>query len=248
MRHRIKYRKLNRTSEHRKALRRNMAQNLIEHGQITTTLAKAKDIQPFFERLVTLAIKARSRVAADDPAGALRARRCIHRLLGDRGMIPKNHLEAYAGMSNAARAKSLRMASGRRYRTGEPRGRLTFTAQAVTYRLIETIAPRFEDRPGGYTRLIRLPQRRIGDSSKLATVQLVGDEEAPASLTKAERSARRRRADARYAMAIRLAKSWTGSGRGAGKTEQEGKSESPPEAEATPPEDSNGPAGEETTE
>ena len=233
MRHRIQHRKLNRTSEHRKALRRNMAQNLIEHGQITTTLAKARDLQPFFERLVTLAIRARARAALDDAAGALRARRSLNRLLGDRVLIPKDHQEAYAGMSDAARTKSVRMASGRRYRTGEPRGRLAFTAEAVTHRLIETLAPRFEERPGGYTRLIRLPRRRIGDCSKLATVQLVGDEEAPTSLTKPKRSARRRRADARYAMAIRLSKSWVGSRRGAAKEDESAVEEAPtPEVDA----------------
>ena len=49
MRHRVDHRKLNRTSEHRKALLRNMAQSLIEHGQITRTLPKAKTLRPFFE-------------------------------------------------------------------------------------------------------------------------------------------------------------------------------------------------------
>ena len=219
MRHRIHHRKLNRTSEHRKALRRNMAQSFVEHGQVTTTLAKAKDIRPFVERLVTLAVKARARASARDDAGALRARRAIHRLLGDRGIIPQNQREAYDGMSDAARAKTLRMESGRRYRTGEPKGRLAFTAESVTHRLLESVAPRFEDRPGGYTRLIRLSTRRIGDSSQLATVQLVGEEEAPVSLTKPGRSARRRRTDARYAMAIKAAKSWTSRGRSAAETD-----------------------------
>ncbi len=74
MRHRIHHRKLNRTSEHRKALHRNMAQSLIEHGRITTTLAKAKDLRPFFEKLVTLAVKTRRLSAVNDAAGALAAR------------------------------------------------------------------------------------------------------------------------------------------------------------------------------
>ncbi len=212
MRHRIHHRKLNRTSEHRKALRRNMAQSLIEHGQVTTTLPKAKDIRPFFERLVTLAVKARTRAAQNDAAGSLRARRAIHHLLGDRAIIPKEHQDAYEGMTDAARARTLRMASGRRYRTGEPRGRLAFTAESVSHYLIEKVAPRFEDRPGGYTRLIRLAKRRIGDNSALAMIQLVGDEEAPLSLTKPARSARRTRTDSRYAMAIRVAKAWSGKG------------------------------------
>ena len=206
MRHRVSHRKLNRTSEHRKALRRNLAQSLIEHGRITTTLAKAKDVRSFFERLVTLAVRTRKLAAADDAAGSLRARQAIHRLLGDRGVVPSAHRAAYEEMSDAARAKTMRMFSGRRYRTGEPRGRLAFTAESVMHRLIETVAPKFEDRPGGYVRLIRLAERRLGDASPRAVLQLVGDEEAPTSLTKPKRSARRRRADARYAAAIRGSK------------------------------------------
>ena len=210
MRHRIHQRKLNRTSEHRKAMLRNMAQNLVEHGQITTTLAKAKTLRPVFERIVTLAVTTRKLTAGDDRDGALRARRKLQQLLGDRGIVPKDHRDTYASMSDAHRVKSMRMPSGRRYRTGEPKGRLAFTAESVIHRLIEKIAPRFEDRTGGYTRLLRLPKPRLGDCSPVAVLQLVGDEEAPVSLTKPARSARRRRADARYAMAISAAKSWAG--------------------------------------
>ena len=195
---------------------RNLAQNLIEHGKITTTLPKAKTLRPYFEKLVTMAVRARKLTAAQDAAGALRARRAIHKLLSDRAVIDEKHRSAYAGMSDAARAKTLRMSSGRRYRTGEAKGRLEFTAESVTHRLIENVAARYLDRPGGYTRLIRMPDRRLGDASPLAMLQLVGGEEAPVSLTKPARSARKRRAEARYAMAARAAKTW------AGKTRSEG--------------------------
>lgn len=211
MRHRVSQRKLNRTTSHRKALHRNLAQSLIEHGQVTTTVPKAKDLRPYIERLVTLAIKVRRRKQDGDAAGSLRARRAIHKILSDRGIVPKEHREVYASMSDAARAKTMRMASGRRHRTGEPRGRLAFTAESVTQRLIETIAPKFEDRPGGYTRLIRLSKRRIGDAAFCAVVQFVGEEEPPTTLTKPARSARRRQADGRYALAVKLAKGWRGS-------------------------------------
>ena len=206
MRHRIHHRKLNRTSEHRKALLRSLAQSLVEHGRITTTLPKAKTIRPYVERLVTLAVRARKLRADGDMAGALRARRSIHRLLGDRSLVPAAHRDTYASMSDAARKKTMRMGSGRRYRTGEAKGRLAFTGESVTHRLIEGVAPRFEDRPGGYTRIIQLGKRRLGDASPLAMVQWVGDEEVPTALAKPARSARRRRTDARYAMAIKLAK------------------------------------------
>ena len=57
MRHGLAHRKLNRTSEHRKAMFANMASSLIEHEQIVTTLPKAKDLRPINEKLVTLAKK-----------------------------------------------------------------------------------------------------------------------------------------------------------------------------------------------
>jgi large subunit ribosomal protein L17 len=57
MRHRVGHRKLGRTSSHRQAMFRNMAAALIKHEQITTTLAKAKELRPYTEKLVTLAKK-----------------------------------------------------------------------------------------------------------------------------------------------------------------------------------------------
>jgi len=227
MRHRIRQKKLNRTSEHRKALHRNLAQSLIEHGQVRTTLPKARDLKPFCERLITLAVKVRKHRAAKEATKALTVRRTIHKMLGDRGLVPKEHQEAYQDMSDAARAKAMRMPSGRRHRTGDPKGRLAFTAESVAHRLIETVAAQYEDRPGGYTRLIRLADRRLGDASWLAILQLVGNEEAPGPLTRPAKTARRKRADARYGMAIKLAKS-RGEGRSTSKA-------SKPAAEAEPP-------------
>ncbi|MEK6799369.1 MAG: 50S ribosomal protein L17 [Planctomycetota bacterium] len=221
MRHRRHFRRLNRTMEHREALRRNMAQSLLEHGQITTTGPKAKNLRPFVERIVSLAVKVRRCADAKDPGGALSARRAIHKMMTDRSMIPADRRSDYNMMSDAERARTLRSHSGKRHRTGDPKGRLEFTAESVTRRLVETIAPRYMDRPGGYTRIIRLAQTRIGDSARLAILQLVGREEPPGALTKPGKSARRRRADARYSFAVKLAKQRsaspggrTGSGRG----------------------------------
>jgi large subunit ribosomal protein L17 len=73
MRHRVAGRKLQRTSSHRAALFRNMAAALIKHEQITTTVAKAKELRPYVEKLITLAKK-----------GGLSNRRLAHaRLLDD---------------------------------------------------------------------------------------------------------------------------------------------------------------------
>ena len=77
MRHRVGGRKLQRTSSHRTALFRNMAAALIKHEQITTTLAKAKELRPYTEKLVTLAKK-----------GGLSNRRLAHaRLLDDAQLV-----------------------------------------------------------------------------------------------------------------------------------------------------------------
>ncbi len=77
MRHRMGGRKLQRTSSHRTAMFRNMAAALIKHEQITTTLAKAREIRPYTEKLVTLAKK-----------GGLSNRRLAHaRMLDDKQLV-----------------------------------------------------------------------------------------------------------------------------------------------------------------
>ncbi|WP_219892518.1 50S ribosomal protein L17 [Aquisediminimonas profunda] len=78
MRHRVGGRKLQRTSSHRAALFRNMAAALIKHEQITTTLAKAKELRPYTEKLVTLAKK-----------GGLSNRRLAHARLLDEAQLTK---------------------------------------------------------------------------------------------------------------------------------------------------------------
>jgi large subunit ribosomal protein L17 len=202
MRHRIALRKLNRTTSHRRALRRNLAQSLFEHGQITTTLPKAKDVQRFTEKLITLAKKAK--------AGDLGARRRVLSVLTDRAVIATENQSAYDDMPLAKRKKVLRARTGRRYRTGEPKAGMAFTAESIVRRLIEDIAPQFADRPGGYTRVVKLAKTRIGDNGAQAVLQLVGKEEDPGSVTKPKKTGRRRRADSRYAAAAKGARRTTG--------------------------------------
>ncbi len=198
MRHRLAFRKLGRTMEHRKALRRNQAQSLFEHGQITTTLQKAKDLRPFAERMITLAKKARQ--------GDLGARRRLQSLLTERFFVPVEHQDEYDNMSNARRRAVRRSRSGRHYRTGEGKGSLPFTVMAISHRLINEIAERYEDREGGYTRIIRLAKTRLGDQGAQAVLQLVGEEEVPSNVPKPAKSARRRRIDARYAAVVKSGK------------------------------------------
>jgi large subunit ribosomal protein L17 len=175
-----------------------MAQSLFEHGQITTTLAKAKDLRPFVERLITLARRARG--------GSLPARQRLTALLGDRAIIPADYQEQYEEMSDAGRAKVLRMRSGRRHRLGQARGGQKFTAVSVIHHMINEVAPRFAERAGGYTRVIRLGGVHKGDSAPMAVLQLIGEEESPGTVTRPEKTARKRRTERRYAAAAKAAK------------------------------------------
>ena len=78
MKHRIKGKKLNRTSSHRKALLKNMSQALIKHEQIITTLVKAKTLKPYFDKLITIGKK-----------GSLSARRQAISKVGDIKLVEK---------------------------------------------------------------------------------------------------------------------------------------------------------------
>jgi large subunit ribosomal protein L17 len=175
-----------------------MAQSLFEYGQIQTTLTKAKDLRPWVERIITLARKARG--------GNLAARQRLTQLLGDRAIIPAENQEDYEDMSDSARQRVLRSRSGRRYRLGQARGGQKFTAVSVIHHLINEVAGRYEDRPGGYTRVIKLGKRGRNDNAPLAVLQLVGQEEAPGTVTRPEKTARSRRTERRYAAAAKAAK------------------------------------------
>ena len=65
MKHNIKHRKLNRTSSHRKALLMNLSNSLLKHEQITTTLAKAKELRPFVEKLISLGKKYSAKITKE---------------------------------------------------------------------------------------------------------------------------------------------------------------------------------------
>ena len=120
MKHKIKGKKLNRTSSHRKALFKNMAQAIIKHEQIITTLPKAKTMKPIVDKLITLAKK-----------GSLHARRQAFSKLRDEKMVTK---------------------------------------------LFGTLASRYADRTGGYTRVLKAGFR-YGDSAAMAVIELVDRDE-----------------------------------------------------------------------
>ena len=136
MRHRVAYRKLGRVTEHRLAMLRNQASALIEHERIQTTVARAKELRPFVERIISVA--KRSLSAPEKSAHHVTARRVVGADIADRVVLRK---------------------------------------------LFDTIAPRYTDRPGGYTRLLRLGHRR-GDGAEVAEVELIGSEYNPESADK----------------------------------------------------------------
>lgn len=116
MRHKHGYRKLGRTSSHRKALFKNLCIALITHGKIETTIQKAKELRGVIEKLVT---KAR--------VGDLNSHRLVFASLQDK---------------------------------------------ASTKKLVDEIAPKYKDRTGGYTRILKT-RIRTGDAASMAIIELV---------------------------------------------------------------------------
>jgi large subunit ribosomal protein L17 len=116
MRHKHGYRRLSRTSSHRKALLKNMAIALIEREKIETTLPKAKELKRYVEKLITKAA-----------SGDLNAHRAVFTLLQDK---------------------------------------------TTTNKLVTEIAPKFADRNGGYTSVVKTRIRR-GDATQMAFISFV---------------------------------------------------------------------------
>lgn len=121
MKHRKRGRRLGRTPAHRASLRRNLLRNFIRHERLTTTVAKAKEIKPHLEKLISLA---RTKSLAH-------VRRALAILGHDRELVAK---------------------------------------------LFDSIGPRFRDRPGGYTRILKLAKPRLGDAAPRARLELVTEE------------------------------------------------------------------------
>jgi len=180
MRHRTAGKQLSRTTSHRKALRRNMAASLIQHGAIRTTEAKAKELRCFVEKIITIARQ-----------GTLHARRRVISELGDRAMTDSEG---------------------------------AFLDKTVVQKLFDEVAPAYADRPGGYTRIVRVDERRIGDAGSQVILQLVGqagEEESGPSKT----SRRKRRAAKRHEAAAEIPEAEAPQGEGEADTGQEDQAE-----------------------
>jgi large subunit ribosomal protein L17 len=151
MRHLKAHRKLGRTSEHRTSMLRNLATSLINSRdeRIVTTLPKAKELRPFIERAITLSRRARNLTTEGSEARALHLRRQA------------------AGFFHAGNIGITALA-GRR---GQGRPERSAGVAALR-RLFEELGERYQDRPGGYTRILKLGHRD-GDRAELAIIELV---------------------------------------------------------------------------
>ncbi len=167
MRHRVAGRQLSRNTAHRRAMRRNMAQSLIEHETISTTIQKAKEIKPFVEKLITLAKR-----------GKLQHRRRAISLLGNRRIVALED--------------------------GEPVQKGT-----VIGKLFSELGPRYLDRPGGYSRIVHLSLRRLGDNGQLVLLQLLGKDEPVKKVRKTAAKKRSRRKAKAAAQAAKPAQAET---------------------------------------
>ena len=135
MRHRVAGKKLNRSSGHRKALRRNMVTALLYHERIETTEAKAKAIRGQAEKLITLAKRGLA-AEGEDAARGVHARR-----------LAAGRMDRWITDSSGTRVDILE-------------------------KLFGEIAPRYMDRPGGYTRIYKLGPRK-GDAAPMVLLELV---------------------------------------------------------------------------
>ncbi len=164
MRHGRAGRHFKRDSGQRRALYRGLMTELFRHERIETTEAKARAIRPLAERLVTKARRGRSKRLidlakqrnADLLSAWFNAKKAAQLIeLAERG--DEKALEQMAQqMALHARRQVL----------------ATLTDKEIAHKLVDEIAPRFEDRPGGYTRMFKLGMRH-GDASKMALLELV---------------------------------------------------------------------------
>jgi large subunit ribosomal protein L17 len=179
---------------------RNLASGLFEHGQVVTTLQKAKAVQPFVEKIVS-----------DAKEGSLASRRRVIAKLGGNRLgfswmyLPKNASDAEKDAVNKLRDRATGFfdipssSDVERNRYGELR-----RAPKLVKHIFDHVAPRFADRAGGYTRVVKLGKHRIGDGTELVLLQFVGNEDGPE--IGGRPSTRRRQADKRTAFLAKLKK------------------------------------------
>lgn len=171
MRHRRRGRKLGRNPKHQRALLRHLASALFlterdaegednapkVKGRITTTTPKAKEVRPLVEKCITIARKG---LVAEEAAAK-------HGTKADRGAAEWKTWRQSDRWTEWAQAIAPAVAARRRCL------QLLGDKDAVRV-LFAEVAPRFSDRPGGYTRIIKLSKPRLGDAGERAILEFVG--------------------------------------------------------------------------
>jgi large subunit ribosomal protein L17 len=171
MRHRRRGRKLGRNPKHQRALLRNLASALIlterdaelddnapeVRGRIVTTLQKAKEVRPLIERCITIARRALPHQQAADELEP-NVERGTEKWRSWRDSEKWHLWNQTIAIVVAARRRALKLLGDKK---------------AVQI-LFDELAERFEDRPGGYTRILRLAKPRLGDAGTQAILEFVG--------------------------------------------------------------------------
>ena len=176
-----KYRKLSRTSSQRKALLRNQVTNLIYHGKIRTTEAKAKEVQKIAEGIIALAIKERDNyetvtVQAKVPLKDKDGKR-VKEVVDGKKVTKFDTVDKEIKKDKPSRLHARRQMLKVLYPITEVptenagKKRNTHKVDLVA-KLFDEIAPKYENRKGGYTRIIKVGERK-GDAAMEVILELV---------------------------------------------------------------------------
>ena len=173
------YRELGRTSSQRKALLRNQVTNLLYHGKIRTTETKAKEIRRITEKLITLAVKekdnftevtVKSKVARKDAEG-----KRIKEVVNGKKVSVFDEVEKSVKKDNPSRLSARRQILRVLYpvtETDSMKKRQNTKSVDMVEKLFAEIAPKYTDRNGGYTRIVKIGPRK-GDGAEEVIIELV---------------------------------------------------------------------------
>ncbi|HSQ55256.1 MAG TPA: 50S ribosomal protein L17 [Gemmata sp.] len=164
MRHRKAGRHLNRNAAHRRSLFRNLSRALITHEKIVTTLPKAKELRPYVEHLITLAKRAHLAVKETEGKGEAEEKKARLRAL---------HLrrQAMAILGPTHGTGIWNKEDDPQDDPSAPPNKKSY--DSVLKKLFRELGPRYADRPGGYTRVLKQHYRRLGDAGATAVIELL---------------------------------------------------------------------------
>lgn len=176
-----KYRKLGRTSDQRRALLRNQVTNLLYHGKIVTTQAKAKEVQKIAEGLIALAVKEKDnfetvKVMAKVPRKDKNGKRVKEVVDGKKVTVfdeVEKEIKKDLPSRLHARHQMLKVLNAVTEVPAKNAGRKKNTKVVnMPNKLFDEIGPKYTDRKGGYTRIIKIGQRK-GDAAMEVVLELV---------------------------------------------------------------------------